>query len=103
MIDADLFPPPGICVGGWGNAIPVGQPCNPFGWQDPCVSGSVCALDAAGSAYACAQVCDPQPSPGISEPACLFPTTCHPFKPPQCSDFANAANNFACFHMGVCR
>lgn len=103
QVDNDIFPSPGICVGGAAEAVAVGQACNPFQWQDPCVSGSVCTPAVSGGSYVCAQVCDPSPSPGVSAPACPTSTTCHGMRPPQCENTTNGANGYACHHMGVCQ
>jgi hypothetical protein len=93
----DLSPPPGICLSGVANPIPLGQPCSPFGWTDPCVSGAECvqAIDG-GLAYVCAQLCDPQPSsPAITAPACPAPSTCQAFQLGPCQG--------PCPHEGSCQ
>jgi hypothetical protein len=101
-IDNDVFPSPGICVGGAAEAIPVGLPCDPFQWQDPCVSGAICAPETSGPPYVCAQVCDPSPSPGVTPAPCPGSGACQGMTPPLCANYTNGANGYACHHMGVC-
>jgi len=101
--DNDFFPSPGVCVGGSSASLALGQPCSPFGWVDPCPSGAVCApAGDAGTAFVCSQVCDPQPSPGIDEPACPTGATCTRLGPPWCVNYNNASIDYACYHVGVC-
>ncbi len=102
--DNDVFPSPGVCVGGWQPAIAVGQSCDPFGWVDPCVSGAVCAPLKTGGGYVCAQVCDPQPSPNFQTPpgGCSAGTSCQPLGPPHCENDNNSQNGYLCTHIGAC-
>ncbi|MHB8416970.1 MAG: hypothetical protein ACYDCL_02770 [Myxococcales bacterium] len=105
--DNDIYPSPGVCVGGSSSSAALGQPCDPFGWVDPCASGSLCAPNKGGTGFACAQICDPQPSPGLSEPSCAAESTCRPLGPPWCVDYNNGAPAdggapYSCFHLGVC-
>ncbi len=100
--DNDLFPSPGVCVGGLSAPVPLGSSCDPFGWVDPCPSGALCAPSDAGTSFACAQVCDPEPTPGIHEPACPAPSTCQRLGPPWCVNYNNASTGYSCYHVGVC-
>src|SRR5581483_331980 len=76
---SDQNPSPGMCVALIENPIAVGQPCNPFGWLDPCVSGAQCEAVSAGS-YVCRQLCDPTPSDGVDAPACPSGQSCVAFQ-----------------------
>ncbi len=110
--DNDVFPSPGVCVGGRESPIAVGQGCDPYGWVDPCVSGAVCTLNqtadggtgypGVASQFVCAQICDPSPSPNFTVPpgSCPGTTTCEPLGPPLCQNDNNA--NFTCTHVGAC-
>jgi hypothetical protein len=101
-IDNDVFPSPGVCVGGVDVPVAVGQACNPFLPRDSCVSGALCVSSPAGG-YACEQVCDPSPSAGRTPPACPTSQTCTGLKPPYCFNSTNQAHGYACYHMGVCQ
>jgi hypothetical protein len=107
--DSDQFPSPGACVGGSTAPVAIGATCNPYGWLDTCVSGAVCTQNKAQNGFACGQVCDPQPTPGVTEPTCASGTTCTPQGPPICEDDNNSVNpdagftgNYECYHIGVC-
>jgi hypothetical protein len=100
-VDSDVFPVPGICVGGPAAPVAVGQSCDPYGRVDPCVSGAVCSVTLAGTSFVCAQVCDPAPSPAVENttPSCPAPAACHGVGAPLCT---NAVSGGACKHVGVC-
>ncbi len=102
--DNDLFPTPGVCVGGRVKPLALGAPCEPFGWEDPCGSGALCVPAASGKGYLCAQVCDPAPSPGVAPPAagCGSGKSCQGIGPPGCFQPTNADGGFACYHVGAC-
>ena len=93
----DIHPAPGVCLAAIENPIAVGSPCAPFGWVDPCVSGAECveAAGDGGTAFICAQLCDPSPSPGVTPPGCSTGKTCIAFQ--SC----NLPNG--CSHEGACQ
>jgi hypothetical protein len=107
--DSDQFPPPGACIGGSTAPDAVGATCNPYGWLDPCVSGAACAVNKAQNGFVCGQICDPSPSPGVTEPACPTGQNCISQGPPICENDNNSANpdagfssDYECYHIGVC-
>jgi hypothetical protein len=101
-IDNDIFPAPGDCVGGVDQPVAVGQSCDPTLERDPCVSGALCVSNGQGG-FACAQVCDPTPSPGVTPQACPSTQSCIGLGPPYCFNQTNRANGYACHHLGACR
>ncbi|MHB1846778.1 MAG: hypothetical protein ACYCWW_18305, partial [Deltaproteobacteria bacterium] len=102
--DNDIFPSPGVCVGGSPSPTALGQPCDPFGWVDPCPSGAICAAEPKGNGFVCAQLCDPSPSPGSppQQSGCPSGLACSGLGPPTCLQPTNAKNGYACYHVGAC-
>jgi len=95
---SDTIPPPGNCVALVDNPIAVGDPCTPFGWLDPCVSGAKCLQIAdAGITFVCRQICDPDLSSNIAipAPACPDNQTCVQFQ--TCGGAGGP-----CSHQGDC-
>ncbi len=96
----DMNPPPGMCLAGVEHPLAIGQPCSPFGWVDPCVSGAQCVsqsatTDGGALGYVCAQLCDPHASSAaVNAPACPAPTTCQAFLLSACQ--GNCAHEGAC-------
>jgi hypothetical protein len=97
--DSDQFPQPGVCAGGLVTPIQVGMPCSTGLWVDPCVSGAFCSLPAGSPTRICGQICDVDPSPFVSEPACPTGTTCTPVDLSLCQ----SPKGDPCKHFGTCQ
>ncbi len=90
--DTNPAPPPGLCVNGVANPLPVGAICDPVSVVDPCVSNAMCL--PYGSLYVCAQLCDADPPVDVPS-TCTAGTTCQPLP-------CNNATGL-CDHEGACQ